>query len=114
MDEILAFSTVTELRNLIVSKKLSPVELTEGYLRRIDSLNPLINSYLTVMYDYAIGQAKQAEKAVMDKDSVLGPLHGIPISVKDLDAVRGIRTTFGSLVFQDYICLLYTSPSPRD
>ena len=103
MDEILAFSTVTELRNLIVAKKLSPVDLTEGYLRRIDALDPLMNSYLTVMYDDAMNQAKKAEQSVMDKGSALGPLHGIPISVKDLDAVKGIRTTFGSLVFKDYI-----------
>ena len=103
MDEILAFSTVTELRNLILAKKISPVELTEGYLRRIDALDPLMNSYLTVMYDDAMNQAKKAEQSVMDKGSALGPLHGIPISVKDLDAVKGIRTTFGSLVFKDYI-----------
>lgn len=103
MDKILAFSTATELRHLIVTKKISPVDLTEVYLRRIDALNPLMNSYLTVMYDYAMDQAKNAEQAVMDKSTVLGPLHGIPISVKDLDAVKGIRTTFGSLVFQDYI-----------
>ena len=103
MDEILAFSTVTELRNLIVAKKISPVDLTEGYLRRIDALDPLMNSYLTVMYDDAMNQAKKAEQSVMDKGSALGPLHGIPISVKDLDAVKGIRTTFGSLVFKDYI-----------
>ena len=102
MDDDLAFTPALELRRLIASKQLSPVELTKLYLDRIDRLDPRLNSYLTVTRDEAMRAAKDAEEAVLHGDT-LGPLHGVPVSVKDSELTRGVRTTFGSLVFKDYV-----------
>ena len=102
MDNDLAFAPALELRRLIAEKRVSPVEVTELYLRRIDELDSRLNSYLTVTADEAIRSAKAAEEAVARGDE-LGPLHGVPISIKDLEMTRGIRTTSGSLVFKDRI-----------
>jgi aspartyl-tRNA(Asn)/glutamyl-tRNA(Gln) amidotransferase subunit A len=102
VDTNLAFISAHELRTLIVSKKVSPVEITELYLRRIEALDSQLNSYLTVAADLALSMAKEAEKAVMTGQS-LGPLHGIPISIKDLEVTKGIKTTMGSLIFKDLV-----------
>ena len=65
MDDLdLAYSSVADLRELLHSKKLSPVELTELYLRRIESLNPRLNAFLTVTGDYAMESARRAEEAI--------------------------------------------------
>ena len=98
----LAFTSTTELRALIASGEVSPVEVTELYLDRIDRLDSRLNSYLTVTADHAIDSAREAEAAVGRGDA-LGPLHGVPISIKDLELTRGIRTTGGSLAFQDRV-----------
>ena len=98
----LAFTSTTELRALIASGQVSPVEVTELYLSRIDRLDSRLNSYLTVTADHAIDSARRAEAAVAHGD-VLGPLHGVPISIKDLELTRGIRTTGGSLAFRDRV-----------
>ena len=98
----LAFTSTTELRALIASGQVSPVEVTELYLSRIDRLDSRLNSYLTVTADHAIDSARRAEAAVAHGD-VLGPLHGVPISIKDLELTRGIRTTGGSLAFEDRV-----------
>ena len=87
----LAFKTALELRDLIVNKKISPVELTQIYLDRIDKLDQNLNSFITTIPEQAIKDAQSAEKAVMDKKP-LGPLHGIPISIKDLESTKGIKT----------------------
>ena len=101
MDDIsLAFTPAWRQRDMIAAKQVSPVELVELYLRRIDALNPQLNAYLTVVGDMALGWAKDAEAAVMRGDD-LAPLHGVPISIKDLNATKGIRTTNGSLIFKD-------------
>ena len=103
MDDIsLAFTPAWKQRDMIAARQISPVELTELYLRRIDSLNPQLNAYLTVVGDMATGWAKDAEAAVMRGDD-LAPLHGVPISIKDLNATKGIRTTNGSLIFKDNV-----------
>ena len=98
----LAFTSTTELRALIASGQVSPVEVTELYLSRIDRLDSRFNSYLTVTADHAIDSARRAEAAVARGDA-LGPLHGVPISIKDLELTRGIRTTGGSLAFRDRV-----------
>ncbi|MBI4298443.1 MAG: amidase [Chloroflexi bacterium] len=98
----LAFAPAWLLADLIAAKKLSPVELTERFLKRIEELNPTLNAYLTVTGDEAIAVASRAEEALV-KGKELGPLHGVPISIKDLELTKGVRTTLGSLVFQEYV-----------
>ena len=78
------------------------MELTELFLERIEALNPILNAYLTVATEQALADARRAEAAVKP-GAELGPLHGVPISIKDLNLTRGIRTTLGSLIYQDYV-----------
>ena len=102
LEDDLAFTPALELRELIATKRVSPVELTELYLRRIDRLDSPLNSYLTIAYDQAMQAAKAAEDAVL-RGEPLGPLHGMPIAIKDLQMTKGLRTTGGSLIFKDRV-----------
>ena len=102
IDENLAFAPATELKELIASKEVSPVEITQLYLDRIDRLDGQLNSYLTVTPELALESARKAEKAVVAGDE-LGPLHGIPISIKDLQMTKGVKTTGGSLAYKDRV-----------
>ena len=102
MNEDLAFAPAHELKSLIAEKQVSPVELTEMYFQRIDRLDSQLNSYLTLAHDEAMSVAKSAEDAVVRGDN-LGPLHGLPISIKDLEPSKGTRTTKGSLAFKDWV-----------
>jgi Asp-tRNA(Asn)/Glu-tRNA(Gln) amidotransferase A subunit family amidase len=102
MDQDLAFAPAMEIRQLIASKKLSPVEITELFFSRIESLDPQLNAYLTLSRDGALSAASESEQAVVRGDR-LGPLHGVPIAIKDLEMTAGIRTTLGSLLFQDRV-----------
>jgi len=101
-DTDLAFMATAELRARIASKQLSPVEVTRLYLRRIEALDTQLNAYLTVTEDLALKMARDAEQAVMD-GKPLGPLHGVPLSIKDLEVTKGIRTTLGCLIFEDTV-----------
>ena len=101
-DNDLAFRPAFQLSALIASKQVSPVELTELYFQRIDELDSKLNSYLTLDRDGAMKAAKKAEEAVVRRDD-LGPLHGLPISIKDLELSKGIRTTSGTLVYKDRV-----------
>ncbi len=101
-DRDLAFTSAWKLRDLIQSRQLSPVDLTELFLRRIDEFNPRLNAYITVAADQALADARRAEAAVRSGDA-LGPLHGIPIAIKDLNATGGLRTTRGSRVYADFV-----------
>ncbi|MBI2165683.1 MAG: amidase [Chloroflexi bacterium] len=103
MDEELAFTPAWRLREMIATRDVSPVELVKLFLERIDRLNPRLHAYLTVMGELALTQAREAEKALASGPDKLGPLHGVPVSIKDLEATRGIRTTFGSLIFQEHV-----------
>ncbi|MFQ5934074.1 MAG: amidase [Dehalococcoidia bacterium] len=102
MDEELAFLPASELRELIAAKQVSPVEVTKLYFDRIERLDSRFNSYLTLTRDEAIKAAQAAEDAVA-REEALGPLHGLPISIKDLEMTKGIRTTGGSLVFRERV-----------
>ncbi|AWT59837.1 MAG: Acylamidase [Candidatus Moanabacter tarae] len=90
------YTPAYELRRMIGDKELSPVELVEATLRRIDADNSKLGSYITVIGDEAIEAARVAETAVMRGDK-LGPLHGIPVPIKDLEGVAGVRLTHGSV-----------------
>ena len=98
----LAWTPAHRLRQMVAEKAVSPVELTELALSRIERLNPKLNAFLTVIPEQALETAREAERAVMSGDE-LGPLHGVPISIKDLEGVAGVRQTDGSLVHKDNI-----------
>lgn len=98
----LCFASAVEIAALVREKKISPVEVTEAFLARIDTINPKINAYVTLTPDLAREAAKRAEAAVV-AGAALGPLHGVPFSVKDLVFTAGVRTTAGSLVFRDFV-----------
>ena len=100
MTDDLIRKDTTELAGLISTRQVSPVELTEACLRRIEALNPTLNAFLTVCGDEAMESAREAEKSAGPD---MPPLHGIPLAVKDLEATKGIRTTFGSLAFKDNV-----------
>lgn len=93
----LAWTPATELAKLIRDKKLSPVELTKAVLERADSLNPKLHAFLFIDHEGAMAAAKGAEDAVMKGDS-LGLLHGVPVSIKDGNPVKGMPTTNGSKI----------------
>ncbi len=97
-----AFTPASELAAMIGSKAVSPVEAVERLLRRIERLNPLLNAYLTVAGERAMAAARAAEKAVAD-GAELGPLHGVPVAVKDLEFTEGLRSTGGSLAYGDFV-----------
>lgn len=101
-DTDISFMSARKLRDWIINRKISPVELTKIYLERIERFNPTLNAFLTVCGDQAIAEARQAESAVM-RGEPLGLLHGLPIALKDLTQTQGIRTTRGSLIFENFI-----------
>src|SRR5215210_7765832 len=101
-DVELAFTPATELRQLVRTKQISPVEIVETVLRRIEHVNPVVNAYVTVVADQAMDAARAAEAAVQRGDE-LRPLHGIPVSLKDLTTTAAIRTTYGSKLFADNV-----------
>lgn len=97
-----AGSSIHELSKLISLKSLSPVDLVEDTLERIDALNGELHAYITVMGDSARREAKKAEADILD-GKYLGPLHGIPVSLKDLIYVSGVRSTSGSRILSDFV-----------
>lgn len=98
----IAYTPAWRLREMIQARQVSPVEVTRFFLERIERLNPRLHAYLTVTAEEALAQARSAEEKVMRREP-LGLLHGLPVSVKDLMITKGVRTTFGSLVFQEYV-----------
>ena len=94
----LCFTPATELVTMIRAKQLSPVELTRAVLERIERVNPTLNAFCTLTADTALARARDAEAAVM-RGGPLGPLHGVPYSIKDLAFTRGVRTMSGSHIF---------------
>jgi aspartyl-tRNA(Asn)/glutamyl-tRNA(Gln) amidotransferase subunit A len=94
--------SILGLAVMLRNKSISPVELTKSCLARIETLNPILNAFITVTADAALSQARQAE-AEIQRGNWRGPLHGIPIGVKDLIDTAGIRTTAASALFRDRI-----------
>ena len=101
-DADLFCTPVWQLRELLDTRRVSSTELTETFLRRIERLNPKLNAYLTVTGEEALAAAKAADEKI-GQGRENGPLLGIPISLKDLEATKGIRSTMGSLAYQDAI-----------
>ncbi|HZP79115.1 MAG TPA: amidase [Pseudolabrys sp.] len=94
--------TASELVALIKSRTVSPVEVLEAHLTAIERFNPKFNAIVTLAKDRAREAAIAAGDAVMRSDA-LGPLHGLPVAIKDITLTAGIRTTFGSPLFKDFV-----------
>ena len=90
-----AISTISELAPRLRSREISPVELTRECLERIDKLNPALNAFITVTAESALAEARAAE-AEIARGEWRGPLHGIPVGLKDLIDTAGVRTTSAS------------------
>ena len=99
MSADLAFMNAIELGAAIRSGEVSSVEATENFFQRIERLDPQLNSYLALCQDQALADARAADEAVRRGDAT-GQLHGIPISIKDLEMTKGVPTTLGSALFQ--------------
>ncbi|WP_102346647.1 amidase [Bacillus sp. Marseille-P3661] len=95
------FEDISSLSQLINTKKISPVELVTAMLERISKVDPALNSFIKVLSDSALEDAKQLEAEVVQGKS-RGPLHGVPIAVKDILATAGIETTSGSKLFENW------------
>jgi aspartyl-tRNA(Asn)/glutamyl-tRNA(Gln) amidotransferase subunit A len=91
-----------DLSKLVQSKEISPVEIIEAHLTRIDATEPMLNSFITLLADQARKSARQAEKDIQ-AGRYKGPLHGIPVALKDLYNTGGVRTTSGSKIFDTFI-----------
>ncbi len=94
--------TIAEASDLLRRKQISPVDLTAACLDRIERLNPALNAFITIMHDSALAEARAAE-AEINAGNWRGPLHGIPIGLKDLIDTAGVKTTCGSALFADRI-----------
>ena len=98
----LPFLTASELSKLMAAKEISPVEATEAYLDRIEALDAKYRAFVTVTADVALTAAKQAEQEIA-QGKHRGPMHGVPVAVKDQMYTQGIVTTGGSPVFKDFV-----------
>jgi aspartyl-tRNA(Asn)/glutamyl-tRNA(Gln) amidotransferase subunit A len=94
--------TIKDLSKLISTREISPVDLIEATLERIAKLNPTLNAFITVVEDSARQDAKNAESLIKE-GKYRGPLHGIPISLKDLIYVKGVKSTSGSKILSNFI-----------
>ena len=101
-DQDTCFLSAIELENLIRKKELSAREVMESHLLQIEQVNPKVNAIVTFLPEQAMEQAKAADEALA-RGKAIGPLHGLPIAHKDLVLTKGIRTTYGSLAFKDFI-----------
>ena len=102
MDDTPTFASVHELATRLRQRELSPVELTEHFLQRIERYNPKLNAYIAVTAERALASARAAENTLVSGTD-LGPLHGIPVAFKDLIDVAGLPTTGGSILLGENI-----------
>ncbi len=98
----LAFYSLPQLASLIINKKISSVELTKFFIERLKKWGDTLQCVITLTEDFAMKQAKQADKE-LSEGYYRGPLHGIPYGLKDLFAVKGYKTTFGSAPYKDQV-----------
>jgi len=97
--------SITEAADQIRRRSLSPVELTRAYVNHIQRVNGELLAYITVLEEHAMAAASAAEYEIT-RGAYRGPLHGIPVALKDLVLTRGVRTTCGSRILKDWV------PSP--
>ena len=98
----LCFTSISEASALIESRELSPVELVEAHLARVEQTEPRLNAFITLLADEALEQANAAEREIA-AGNYRGALHGIPIGLKDLYYTKGVRTTVGSKILRDFV-----------
>jgi len=101
-DEDIYYMSACDMKDAILSQELTSQEITEIIIERIEKINPIVNAYCTPTFDLAREMAKKADEAVK-KDGKIGLLHGIPLSIKDLMQTKGIRTTYGSKLYENFI-----------
>ena len=100
-DRDLCFTPATELVRLYRARRVSPLEVMQAVLARIDAVNPALNAYVTLAREAALAAARRATAALgRGRGTALPPLHGVPVSIKDLTLTAGIRTTEGSKVYE--------------
>ena len=101
-DDDLAFADAATLARLLHTRQLSPVELATSMLARIERLEPRLGAYALVTPEVALAQAKESEQLIQQR-RILGPLHGVPLALKDLHRTKGIRTMVGMPIYRDYV-----------
>ena len=103
MDELeICYMSAGDLSRLVSKKEISPVEIIDAHLSRIQATEPILNSFITLLADEARSSARQAEREIQG-GRYRGPLHGIPVGLKDLYNTRGVKTTSGSKIFDNFI-----------
>ena len=98
----LCFASAGELSRLIQNREVSPVEVIDAHLDRIEATEGVLNSFITLLPDEARAAARRAEGEIQG-GNYRGPLHGIPVGLKDLFNTAGVRTTSGTRIFDDFI-----------
>lgn len=98
----LPFLTIREVSELIKRKEISPVELTRLVLNRIDEIDSRVHAYISVLRDEANYAAKESERLI-SSGTYIGPLHGVPVSIKDIFLMKGTRTTCGSKILENFV-----------
>src|SRR4029453_9870847 len=97
----LCFTPAVELAKLYRTRRVSPLEVMQAVLARIDAVNPAVNAIVTLTRDGALREARRAT-AALRRGSALPPLFGVPVGIKDVTPTKGIRTTYGSKLFEDH------------
>ncbi|MCH7745448.1 MAG: Asp-tRNA(Asn)/Glu-tRNA(Gln) amidotransferase subunit GatA [Chloroflexi bacterium] len=98
----ICYLTIAEASELIADKKLSPVEIVDAHLKRIEQTDGKLNAFITLLSEEAQAAAKQAEQEIL-AGNYRGPLHGIPVGLKDLYYTKGVRTGIGSKILRDFV-----------
>src|ERR1700685_203702 len=101
-DSSICFMSAVEMARLIRTRKLSAREALAAHLKQIERVNPKVNAIVTLVAEMAAADAAKADEMQARKET-LGPLHGLPVAHKDLMETRGIRTTYGSPLYKDFI-----------
>src|SRR5882724_2737597 len=98
----LCFTPAVELLKLYRTRKVSPLEVMQAVLARIDAVNPTVNAIVTLARDAALREARRAT-ASLRRGAALAPLFGVPVGIKDVTPTKGIRTTYGSKLFEGHV-----------